>query len=324
MSSCSRRIRHLCQLFYTLLMFGVDATRFLQLGLRSPAALAAENLFLRKQLALYQAHHVKPTRATDTARFPLVWLSRWFDWQPALAVVQPETFSRWRRQRGGVWSCRKSQPGRPPIPVELQGLIRQMARENLTWGQRRIANELRLRLGLRVSPRTVRTYLPTGLIPGPSRGTTFQRWRTFLRNHAWDLIVRGVAADLTRGRRALCARIIPIMQRWWNRSVASGWRRTPPRDTTWLSWRSAPASGLAVWSPVIVGVTRVDQRSPPDGGPSYTPDSGLATRVTLVDRVDVYPAGAVLCWWHRAHPHTWGARPLSKGGSQVVPWRRAA
>ena len=31
-----------------------------------------------------------------------------------------------------------------------------MARENLTWGEERIANELLLKLGLRVSPRTVR------------------------------------------------------------------------------------------------------------------------------------------------------------------------
>jgi hypothetical protein len=122
MSSCSRRIRYLCQLFYTLLTFGVDTTRFLRLGLRSPTALAAENLFLHKQLALYEERHVKPTRATNATRFALVWLSRWFDWRPALAIVQPETFSRWCRQGvvgGGSgnpspdgpqfrWSCKGS------------------------------------------------------------------------------------------------------------------------------------------------------------------------------------------------------------------------
>jgi hypothetical protein len=52
-----------------------------------------ENLFLRTQLALYQARKVKPQRATDPTRFTLVWLAQWFDWQPALVVVQPETFS---------------------------------------------------------------------------------------------------------------------------------------------------------------------------------------------------------------------------------------
>ena len=52
------------------------------------------------------------------------------------------------------------EPGSTPIPPELQALIRQMAQENPTWGQERIANELLLKLGLRVSPRTVRKYMP--------------------------------------------------------------------------------------------------------------------------------------------------------------------
>jgi hypothetical protein len=133
MSSCSRRIRYLCRLADTLLTLGVDTIRFLQLWLRSPAALAAENLFLRKQLALYQERNVKPKRAPNAACFALVWLSRWFDWRPALAVVQPETFSRWRRQGGGLLWRWKSPPGRPPIPADLQALIRHMARDNPTW-----------------------------------------------------------------------------------------------------------------------------------------------------------------------------------------------
>ena len=42
---------------------------------------------------------------------------------------------------------------------ELQRLICKMARENPSWGEERIANELLLKLGLRVSPRTIRKYL---------------------------------------------------------------------------------------------------------------------------------------------------------------------
>ena len=34
-----------------------------------------------------------------------------------------------------------------------------MAAENPTWGQEHIANELKLKLGIRVSPRTVGKYL---------------------------------------------------------------------------------------------------------------------------------------------------------------------
>jgi putative transposase len=59
-----------------------------------------------------------------------------------------------------------------------------MARENPTWGQERIANELLLKLGLRVSPRTVHKYLPRRLDRGRSHRASPQRWRTFIRNHA--------------------------------------------------------------------------------------------------------------------------------------------
>jgi hypothetical protein len=123
------------QCAYTLLTLLGDAPRFLRLSLRSPAALAAENLFLRKQLALYQERHVKPRRATDTVRLALVWLARWFDWREALAVVQPNTFLRWHRQGFRLFWRWKSTSGRPPIPADLQALIRRMARENPTWGR---------------------------------------------------------------------------------------------------------------------------------------------------------------------------------------------
>jgi len=56
-----------------------------------------------------------------------------------------------------------------------------MASENPSWGQERIANELLVKLGIRISPRTVRKYMPEP-VPGRPRGD--QRWSTFLRNHA--------------------------------------------------------------------------------------------------------------------------------------------
>ena len=76
----------------TLLRFLGDALRFLCLCLRPSPMLAAGNLFLCKQLSLYQERHLKPRLATDAARFTLVWLARGFDWRQALAVVQPATF----------------------------------------------------------------------------------------------------------------------------------------------------------------------------------------------------------------------------------------
>jgi putative transposase len=46
------------------------------------------------------------------------------------------------------------------MPADLRALIRRMANENPIWGEERIANELLLKLAIRVSPRTVRKYMP--------------------------------------------------------------------------------------------------------------------------------------------------------------------
>jgi hypothetical protein len=164
-----------------------DLLRFLVLSLRSKTSLAAENLFLRKQLASYQERKIRPRRIDSPTRLTLVWLSRWFDWRNALAIVRPKTFIGWHRKGFRLFWRWKCQSGRPRIPLDLQHLIRQMACNNPSWGEERIANELLLKLGLRVSPRTVRKYLPKSSATGgnPRRD---QRWSTFLKNHA-DAIV---------------------------------------------------------------------------------------------------------------------------------------
>jgi hypothetical protein len=81
-----------------LLDLAQDALRYLVLGTRSKAALKAENIFLRKQLALYLERKVKPRRATDATRLSMVLLSRLFVWQHALVSVRPETFLGWHRR----------------------------------------------------------------------------------------------------------------------------------------------------------------------------------------------------------------------------------
>jgi transposase InsO family protein len=152
---------------------------------RCRGKLAAENLFLRKQLAFYKERGIKPGQIDSATRFTLVVLSRLFDWKYALAIVQPKTLIRWHREGFRMFWRWKSKMGRPPIPEELKTLIRQMARENPLWGEERISNELLLKLGIRVSPRTVRKYMPKEPSRGP-RGD--QRWSTFLRNHAGAIL----------------------------------------------------------------------------------------------------------------------------------------
>ena len=75
-----------------------DAFRLASFAFRSRTRLAEENLFLRKQLALYVERQMKPRRADDATRITLVILSRLIDWRRALMIVQPDTLIRWHRK----------------------------------------------------------------------------------------------------------------------------------------------------------------------------------------------------------------------------------
>jgi putative transposase len=185
-----------------------DMFRLVILTLRSRNSLAAENLFLRKQLAIYQERGIKPRRISDPTRLTLLWLSRLFDWRSALSVVTPGTLIGWHREGFRFFWRRKCQAGRPPIPLELQALIRRMADENPSWGEERIANELLLKLGLRVSPRTIRRYLPK--IPTAPRGRCRrdQQWSTFLKHHAAAIIACDVCVVASATFRLLYVLVV--------------------------------------------------------------------------------------------------------------------
>jgi transposase InsO family protein len=158
-----------------------DALRWLVLLARSTESVSAENLFLRRQLGLFMERGVRPRRMDAATRVSLAVLARLFDWRSALVVVQPVTIVRWHHAGWRLFWRMRSRPGRPPIPRELRLLIRRMGEENPLWGEERIANELLLKLGIRISPRTVRKYLPKRP-PGRPRGD--RRWSIFLKNHA--------------------------------------------------------------------------------------------------------------------------------------------
>jgi len=70
----------------------------LRLMTYSQVSLAAEVLFLRKQLAFYQERKIKPRRFNDSARLSMLPLAKLFDWKNALVNVKPETFTRWHKQ----------------------------------------------------------------------------------------------------------------------------------------------------------------------------------------------------------------------------------
>ncbi len=97
---------------------GVDLVRLLGSSLRSRRALAAEDRFLRKQLALYRERRVKPRRASAPMRLTLVLLAHCFAWCEGLAIVQPATLIRWHREAFRLYWRWRSHPGRPHLPAD--------------------------------------------------------------------------------------------------------------------------------------------------------------------------------------------------------------
>src|SRR6516162_5948261 len=146
----------------------------------SRAALELENLALRHQIGVLQRSARKRPQLTSGDRLLWICLSRlWSDWRSALAIVQPETVIAWHRagfRLFWTWKVRHGQPGRPVISPEVRDLIRQMCRENPSWGAPRIHGELP-KLGIDIAETSVSKYMVRrNKMPS-------QNWRTFLENH---------------------------------------------------------------------------------------------------------------------------------------------
>ncbi len=145
--------------------------------------LAIENLALRQQLAVLSRNTKRPRLRKRDQLFWMAISRLWPKWQSALHIVQPETVIKWHKQGFKMfwrWKSRHK-TGRPPICREIRDLIRQISRENPTWGAPRIKAELRL-LGYDVAESTVAKYRIKPVKP-PS-----QTWRTFLKNHAEQIV----------------------------------------------------------------------------------------------------------------------------------------
>jgi hypothetical protein len=81
-----------------------------------------------------------------------------------------------------------------------------MAADNIGWGEDRIANELTLKLGIRVSPRTVGKYMHRQRMrrtPDPG-----QRWLTFIRNHAESIVACDFFTVVTASFRILYVLVV--------------------------------------------------------------------------------------------------------------------
>jgi transposase len=150
---------------------------------RSERSKELEILLLRHELAILRRQPRRaPVRPVDRAIFAAlaraVPRSAWSG-----LSVSPSTLLRWHRQLvSRRWTYPHRTPGRPALDRRVQALVVQLARENPSWGYRRIVGELR-GLGLSISATSVRTILIRhGLPPAPQRDEL--SWRNFLRQQA--------------------------------------------------------------------------------------------------------------------------------------------
>jgi hypothetical protein len=104
-------------------------------------------------------------------------------------LVRPETVLRWHRDlvaRRHARISRPKQAGRPPTARSIRRLVLRLARENSTWGYRRIHGQL-LVLGVAVAASTVWEILKdAGIDPAHQRTST--TWATFLRSQAQAIL----------------------------------------------------------------------------------------------------------------------------------------
>jgi transposase InsO family protein len=160
---------------------------WLMLLARSDAAKDVEILVLRHEVAVLRRHHPRPR---------LSWVDRALLSAPGrilpaqlrrLRLVSPRTLLRWHAQLvARRWTYPRRQPGRPPTPQPIRALVLRMARENPSWGYRRILGEL-IGLGHQLAASTVWTILKNaGIDPAPQRsGPT---WRQFLAAQAHAIL----------------------------------------------------------------------------------------------------------------------------------------
>ncbi len=153
--------------------------------LRCRVALQLEILALRHQLLVPHRKRKGRPKLKLMDRLIWIWLTKvWPDWRSALVIVKPNPVVQWHREGFRLlwkWKSKKKKPGRKPVPKGVRDLIRQMCQENPLWGAPRIHGEL-LKLGYEIVQSSVSKYMIKPTKP-PS-----QTWKTFLENHAGQIV----------------------------------------------------------------------------------------------------------------------------------------
>jgi len=164
-------------------------TRILQLvrlGRRDSDEMAIEIVMLRHEVAVLRRQVVRPA-LEPSDRALLAGLGRLLDRRRrGRFFVQPETLLRWHRDLVRRKWTQHHRPGRPSLPAGTVSIILRLARENPTWGYRRIQGELAT-MGVVIAPSSVWAVLRRhGVDPSPMRsGPT---WAEFLRSQASSML----------------------------------------------------------------------------------------------------------------------------------------
>jgi transposase len=165
----------------------VRALQLIRLSCRTDIDLAIEIVMLRHEVAVLRRQVHRPAlQPADRAVLAALWRllprrhrGRFF--------VQPATLLRWHRDLiAKRWTYPHGRAGRPAIPAGTTALILQLAKENATWGYRRIQGELAA-MGIPIAASSVWAILKRREIePSPRRsGPT---WAEFLATQAKGLI----------------------------------------------------------------------------------------------------------------------------------------
>ena len=155
-----------------------------RLAVRSTRSKDLEIIVLRHQVQVLQRQVGRPS-LTDDDRTLLCAIAKALP-RPLREhwIVTPETLLRWHRRRiARHWTQPPHRhPGRPRTSVELRRLIVRLAKENPTWGYRRIHGEL-IGLGHKIAKTTVWQILKdNGIHPSPNRSDV--TWTEFLHSQA--------------------------------------------------------------------------------------------------------------------------------------------
>ena len=211
---------------------------------RPRSELVLEYALLRQQLIVLQRQAKRP-RITRRDRMLMVLLaSKLRRWKETLIIVQPDTLLRWHRDLfRWVWkrkSRAKGRRGREPLTTEDVALIKQLAKENRSWGAERIRGEL-LKMGKKVSKSTIQKYMKEVRKPGSSK----MIWATFLRNHASQIW----ACDFLQTYDALFRTVFVfvIIELGSRRVVHHGVSRNPTDEWTAQQSREATPYGEGPW-----------------------------------------------------------------------------